>query len=137
LQWARLSGLHSLDLSHNRLSGKLQNTWASMVKVATLDLGDNLLTGGIPNVWFSLKSAVKIDLSLNLLSGKFPVTWGVMADKDTYKLKSVDVSNNVCMNQTELARSVRDSELGKDARVTVAVACCSSAATAKGALCKR
>jgi hypothetical protein len=129
--------MQALDISHNRLSGRLQSTWASMVKVANLDLGDNLLTGAIPNVWFSLKSAVKIDLSLNLLTGKFPVTWGVMADRDTYKLKSVDVSDNVCMNKTELARSVRDSEITADAVVTVAAACCSSAATAKAPLCKR
>lgn len=137
LQWARLSVLQTLDLSRNRLSGQLQSTWASMVNVQQLSLGDNLLTGTIPGVWFSMKSAVKIDLSLNLLTGKFPAIWGAMADRATYKLRAVDVSDNVCMTQSVLAGSVKDSGIERGAAVTVALSCCSSAATAKAPLCKK
>jgi hypothetical protein len=108
-----------------------------MVNVQQLTLGDNLLTGGIPSMWFSMKSAVKIDLSLNLLSGKFPLTWGAMADREMYALKTVDVSDNICMDQAELLKSVKDSGIEKGAAVTVSVACCSSAATAKAPLCKK
>jgi hypothetical protein len=108
-----------------------------MVNVQQLALGDNLLTGSVPGVWFSMKSAVKIDLSLNLLSGKFPVTWGAMADRATYKLEKVDVSDNVCMNQAELKKSVQDSGIERGDAVAVTVSCCSSAATAKTPLCKK
>ncbi|GMN68465.1 hypothetical protein TIFTF001_037533 [Ficus carica] len=66
-----LSGLRSLNLSHNHLSGKIPNKIGGLKSVESLDLSNNRLFGAIPQSMSNLTSLNHLNLSHNL-SGKIP-----------------------------------------------------------------
>ena len=69
---ARLSNLQTLDLSDNRLLGKIPDEFKDLTNLHTLNLQGNQLTGGIPRELSGLTNLRILDLSDNDLSGRIP-----------------------------------------------------------------
>ncbi|XP_062015937.1 receptor-like protein EIX2 [Rosa rugosa] len=81
------SGLSSLDLSSNKLSGRISFLCASKNRNLTfLDLSNNSFSGELPNCWKHLENLVILDLSNNAFSGKIPTSIGSLASLETLKL---------------------------------------------------
>ena len=73
MTWANLGNLKSLDLSHNRLDGRIdQISWENLDNLRELDLSENLLKGEIPGTIGDLGSLERLDLGHNGLSGEIP-----------------------------------------------------------------
>ncbi|XP_021739689.1 probable LRR receptor-like serine/threonine-protein kinase At3g47570 [Chenopodium quinoa] len=64
--------LVGLDISNNKLSGKVQSGLASCVSLLYLYMQGNFFHGPIPSSLSFLKSMQELDLSLNKLSGHIP-----------------------------------------------------------------
>ncbi|KAM7481656.1 hypothetical protein LguiB_006239 [Lonicera macranthoides] len=69
---ARLEGLVSLNLSRNNLKGNIIQEIGKMAKLEVLDLSHNWLSGEIPVGLASLNFLSVLDLSSNNFSGKIP-----------------------------------------------------------------
>ncbi|GAB2267578.1 hypothetical protein Dimus_002557, partial [Dionaea muscipula] len=67
-----LSGLHTLYLSRNSLSGPLPSAVANLKSLQQLDLSGNLLSGSLPDSLFSLSCLNTLDLSFNNFTGSLP-----------------------------------------------------------------
>ncbi|XP_062076591.1 receptor-like protein EIX2 [Humulus lupulus] len=67
-----LSALRGLNLSHNHLSGNIPINIEELKSLESLDLSNNKLVGAIPQSMANLMSLNKLDLSYNNLSGKIP-----------------------------------------------------------------
>ncbi|XP_040361909.1 receptor-like protein EIX1 [Rosa chinensis] len=81
------SELSSLDLSSNKLSGRISFLCASKNRNLTfLDLSNNSFSGELPNCWKHLENLVILDLSNNAFSGKIPTSIGSLAFLETLKL---------------------------------------------------
>ncbi|XVE53105.1 hypothetical protein DITRI_Ditri02bG0177700 [Diplodiscus trichospermus] len=79
-----------LNLSHNKISGKLGNL-SSCENLSIFDLSDSILSGDIPAVLFSdFRSLKSLDLSQNNFSGNFPT----FEFKDIGKLVGSNLSDN-------------------------------------------
>ncbi|KAH0461820.1 hypothetical protein IEQ34_009395 [Dendrobium chrysotoxum] len=68
--WKLSSNVITLDLSHNRLTGRLLQSLEFMSKLSTLDLSYNQFTGEIPSILPTRLQ--RLHLSYNLLSGTLP-----------------------------------------------------------------
>ncbi|KAK9804146.1 hypothetical protein WJX73_004986 [Symbiochloris irregularis] len=77
--WTGIPGLHSLDLSRNRLSGTLPAEWANTFIDATyIDVSINLIQGMLPSEWTNATAFNKLqhlNLSSNYVTG-IPAGWG-------------------------------------------------------------
>lgn len=62
----------SIDLSYNRLVGKIPEEIGSLLGLINLDLSSNFLTGNIPYKIGNLQGLESLDLSSNQLSGEIP-----------------------------------------------------------------
>ncbi|KAH7522564.1 hypothetical protein FEM48_Zijuj07G0152000 [Ziziphus jujuba var. spinosa] len=67
-----LSGLIALDLSRNDLSGEIPKNIGKMIYLESLDLSENLFSGGIPMSLSNLTLLKHLNLSFNFLSGRIP-----------------------------------------------------------------
>lgn len=117
--WGTLLELEVLRLSHNPLAGFLPEPWGGLAALRTLDLGSCNLGGSLPVTWFGLRKIRNINLSGNVLKGILPTEWGVMGDSGGYELRSLDLSNNPCMDQAALQNSIRQSKITASGRVVV------------------
>ena len=71
---ASLTGLTTLDLSYNQLTGTIPDL-KNLSSLTTLDVSDNSLSGAIPDL-SSLSSLTYLDLSYNQLTGQIPFRAG-------------------------------------------------------------
>ncbi|KAG6658380.1 hypothetical protein CIPAW_04G156800 [Carya illinoinensis] len=85
---ANLSGLTTLFLDQNRLSGTLPSDINSWKLLNTLNLSRNEISGQIPKELGSLLGLTELDLSENQLSGPIPSKLGLL------KLTSFNLSSN-------------------------------------------
>ncbi|KAK3422979.1 hypothetical protein EUGRSUZ_G03336 [Eucalyptus grandis] len=67
--WKRIE---VMDLSDNKIHGRLPTSIGNMTTLSNFDLSDNLVRGGIPSSIGSLYSLVNFDLSNNNLTGTLP-----------------------------------------------------------------
>ncbi|CAL1368795.1 unnamed protein product [Linum trigynum] len=67
-----LKFVRSIDLSRNKLVGKVPEEITRLGGLQSLNLSDNSLTGDIPRDIGSMRSLESIDLSLNQISGEIP-----------------------------------------------------------------
>ncbi|CAA6655893.1 unnamed protein product [Spirodela intermedia] len=76
---SNLGNLHELslglNLSSNRLSGKLPASFGNLGKLEVLDLSNNSLSGEMPPELEKMISISSINLSYNHFSGKLPPDW--------------------------------------------------------------
>ncbi|KAH1150866.1 hypothetical protein GYH30_044737 [Glycine max] len=70
--WEHLSSLEYLDLSDNKLSGKLPQSLGTLVNLGALALRNNSLTGKLPFTLKNCTSLYMLDVGENLLSGTIP-----------------------------------------------------------------
>lgn len=70
-------------------------------------------------VWSGLRALRSLDLSNNLLTGSFPVEWGIMQDRKRYKLRSINLANNPCMDGALVQATIRQSGIRAGGRVVV------------------
>ncbi|KAH0970658.1 hypothetical protein GBA52_022814 [Prunus armeniaca] len=63
-----------LDLSENKLSGRIPESIGQMSNLVYLDLSENKLSGRIPESIGQMSNLVHLDLSKNKLSGRIPET---------------------------------------------------------------
>lgn len=127
-RWAQLQRLEVLDASNNRLTGTLPDAWAGLAaSLRELHLARNRLSGQLPPVWRGLRRLVVLDVGGNRLHGGVPREWGTFAAA-THALVHLDLSNNPCMAQPGLGRSVTRSGIARGGRVAVATSCCAPGA---------
>ncbi|TYI16032.1 hypothetical protein ES332_A08G227800v1 [Gossypium tomentosum] len=81
--------LKSIDLSCNKLSGKIPRELASLQGLINLNLSRNMLRGSIIREISQLKSLDSLDLSTNNLSGEIPESMSELSF-----LSMLDFSNN-------------------------------------------
>ncbi|KAG2390150.1 uncharacterized protein HKW66_Vig0224440 [Vigna angularis] len=67
-----LTGLHSLNLSNNKLAGEIPNEIGNMKNLESLDFSTNQLGGEIPESLSRLSFLGFLNLSFNNLTGKIP-----------------------------------------------------------------
>ncbi|KAG6722712.1 hypothetical protein I3842_03G173600 [Carya illinoinensis] len=84
----KLSGLTTLDLSDNELSGEIPVGIQAWKKLNELNLANNRLYGEIPSEIGGLQVLNYLDLSGNLFSGKIPL------ELQNLKLNLLNLSNN-------------------------------------------
>ncbi|KAG4938928.1 hypothetical protein JHK86_045069 [Glycine max] len=70
--WEHLSSLEYLDLSDNKLSGKLPQSLGTLVNLGALALRNNSLTGKLPFTLKNCTSLYMLGVGENLLSGTIP-----------------------------------------------------------------
>ncbi|KAK9159040.1 hypothetical protein Scep_005614 [Stephania cephalantha] len=68
--------LHSLQLGHNRISGRLPEGLGNLLNLTELILEQNLFTGTIPSSIGKLHKLRRLNLNGNNLSGKIPTSIG-------------------------------------------------------------
>ncbi|XP_059455863.1 receptor-like protein 56 isoform X2 [Corylus avellana] len=68
----KLSSIHALNLSHNQLTGSIPQTFSNLTKLESLDLSHNKLSGKIPSELIDLYSLEVFTVAYNNLSGKLP-----------------------------------------------------------------
>jgi Leucine-rich repeat (LRR) protein len=82
--------LESLNLSNNKLCGKIPSHFGNLVSIIDfLDLSSNFLTGEIPPTLGSLSNLQNLNLSRNNLTGHIPSSMVGMSS-----LSSIDLSYN-------------------------------------------
>ncbi|XP_068311081.1 receptor-like protein kinase BRI1-like 3 [Pyrus communis] len=71
--WLTCNNLNLLNVSHNKLTGKLSGSFLSCKNVSTIDLSYNNFSGELPNSFIAKASASLkyLDLSRNNFSGNF------------------------------------------------------------------
>ncbi|XP_027925284.1 receptor-like protein EIX2 [Vigna unguiculata] len=70
--WKFVDRLLFLDLSSNELSGKIPNSMGTLVKLEALVLRNNSLMGELPSSLKNCKNLIMLDVSENMLSGPIP-----------------------------------------------------------------
>ncbi|KAG9141779.1 hypothetical protein Leryth_027220 [Lithospermum erythrorhizon] len=81
--------LVNLELTANRLMGKLPDWLGQLFNLQQLGIGGNLLEGPIPDSIGRLRNLESITLALNKLSGPLPESFGQLE-----KLSILDISSN-------------------------------------------
>lgn len=84
-----LARLEQLDLSYNRLSGRIPEDLSGLRSLSILDLSWNSLQGRLPPSLGQLAGLQKVDLSGNMLSGAIPEEMGSLG-----QLVLLDLSRN-------------------------------------------
>ena len=68
-----MTGLFSMIVRFNQLSGKIPDAMGSMMRLNGMDLGINQLSGAIPDAMVSMRMLESIDINSNLLTGTIPL----------------------------------------------------------------
>ncbi|KAH7423977.1 hypothetical protein KP509_12G083900 [Ceratopteris richardii] len=84
-----LTGLQSLDMSHNKLRGQLSSQLGRLVNLVILKLESNEFTGTIPPALGQLRNVQYIYLTDNMLQGPIPHEIGLLRN-----LYWLDLANN-------------------------------------------
>ena len=92
---AFLTDLERLDLSHNQLNGAIPGELGALADMETLDLAGNRLSGGIPRALAGLTDLEVLDLRYNELGGTIPSELGALADLQTLNLAGNRLSGNI------------------------------------------
>nr|GEV59137.1 leucine-rich repeat-containing protein [Tanacetum cinerariifolium] len=90
--WTTFSGIEFLNISHNRIQGKLTrdlDCWVNWGSLAVLSVENNRLSGGIPESMGEISSLKSLNMRRNNLAGKLPLS--VMSSKS---LLIVDLADN-------------------------------------------
>ena len=66
--------MRSIDLSNNKLTGKIPDEICNLIELKTLNLSGNMLTGMIPQNIGQLEQLESLDLSRNRLFGSLPAS---------------------------------------------------------------
>ena len=90
-----LADLERLDLSHNQLSGAIPAELGALADLETLDLAGNRLSGSIPRALAGLVDLEVLDLRYNELSGTIPRELGALADLQALNLAGNKLSGNI------------------------------------------
>ncbi|KAL4272146.1 hypothetical protein GQ457_13G028960 [Hibiscus cannabinus] len=72
LELGNLSEIHSLNLSHNNLIGVIPSSFSKLKQLESLDLSYNNLSGEIPNQLVEMNSLEVFSVAHNNLSGSIP-----------------------------------------------------------------
>jgi hypothetical protein len=82
-----LSSIHALNLSYNQLTGSIPQTFSNLTKLESLDLSHNNLSGEIPSVLIDLNFLEVFSVAYNNLSSKVPDRKAQFAtfDNSSYK----------------------------------------------------
>jgi Leucine-rich repeat (LRR) protein len=82
-----LSSIHALNLSYNQLTGSIPQTFSNLTKLESLDLSHNNLSGEIPLVLIDLTFLEVFTVAYNNLSGRVPDRKAQFAtfDKSSYE----------------------------------------------------
>jgi Leucine-rich repeat (LRR) protein len=82
-----LSSIHALNLSYNQLTGSIPQTFSNLTKLESLDLSHNNLSGEIPSVLIDLTFLEVFTVAYNNLSGRVPDMKAQFAtfDKSSYE----------------------------------------------------
>ncbi|KAI8556389.1 hypothetical protein RHMOL_Rhmol05G0249100 [Rhododendron molle] len=104
-----LAGLHSLNLSRNTLTGKIVQEIGQMEMLESLDLSTNRLSGEIPGSLAHLNFLSVLNLSSNNLSGKIPLStqlqsFNASAYSRNFELCGVPLPNK-CPGEEKTAES--------------------------------
>jgi len=67
-----LSSIHALNLSYNQLTGSIPQAFSNLTKLESLDLSHNNLSGEIPSVLIDLTFLEVFTVAYNNLSGRLP-----------------------------------------------------------------
>ncbi|KAI3684327.1 hypothetical protein L6452_33550 [Arctium lappa] len=67
-----LNQIHSLNLSHNQLSGPIPVNFSNLANIESLDLSSNNLIGEVPSELIKLNTLAVFNVSYNNLSGRLP-----------------------------------------------------------------
>jgi len=86
-----------LDLSKNKFSGSLSFLCVgnSVEILYQLDLSNNKLSGKIPDCWSHFKSLAYLDLSQNQLSGKIPSSMGFLIELQALLLRNNNLTDDI------------------------------------------
>ncbi|KAL7711231.1 Surface antigen-like protein [Lotmaria passim] len=85
--WARLSNLRSLDLSHTALRGAIPDAWNGMRSLQSIKVSHTNACKGLPN--WNISTLQTADLSNNKMGGTLSSAWAGMGS-----LASVDITGN-------------------------------------------
>ena len=85
----RLDRLTRLDLSDNQITGRLPGALSALSALTRLDLSGNRITGAIPGALGSLGSLNRLDLSDNRITGRLPGALSALS-----ALTRLDLSGN-------------------------------------------
>jgi hypothetical protein len=72
LELGELSSIHALNLSYNHLIGSIPQTFSNLAQLESLDLSHNNLSGEIPSTLIDLNFLAVFSVAYNNLSGKVP-----------------------------------------------------------------
>ncbi|KAH1031114.1 hypothetical protein J1N35_043288 [Gossypium stocksii] len=73
IQMTRLKGIRSLNVSNNLLTGQIPSSLGNMTFLESLDLSHNNLSGVLPHALVGLASLLFFNVSFNNLSGMIPI----------------------------------------------------------------
>ncbi|KAL5798774.1 hypothetical protein ACOSQ2_003594 [Xanthoceras sorbifolium] len=90
-----LTNMSGIDLSCNKLTGKIPFQIRNLTMIGTLNLSHNKLTGPIPSTFSNLEQIESLDLSCNNLNGKIPPQL-----VDLYTLEVFNVAYNNLFGKT-------------------------------------
>ncbi|KAM7478320.1 hypothetical protein LguiA_026533 [Lonicera macranthoides] len=115
---ASLTGLISLNLSRNNLKGKIIQEIGQIEKLEVLDLSENQLSGEIPMGLASLNFLCVLDLSSNNFSGKIPSSTQLQSFDGSVYAGNRELCGpplpNKCAGEDESASLLPSTNHGKD-----------------------
>ncbi|PIN20844.1 Leucine-rich repeat protein [Handroanthus impetiginosus] len=89
------TGLTSIYLSDNNMSGPIPDVFANMTSLSLLDLSENGLEGGIPKYFGNMSNLLDIDLSWNNLTGELSELMTNLSGPLEQKLQSLRLIGNI------------------------------------------
>ncbi|RVX06850.1 Leucine-rich repeat receptor protein kinase MSL1 [Vitis vinifera] len=95
LSIGKITGLASLVLSNNHLSGEIPLIWNDKPDLYIVDMENNSLSGEIPSSMGTLNSLMFLILSGNKLSGEIPSSLQNCKDMDSFDLGDNRLSGNL------------------------------------------
>ncbi|WKA04189.1 hypothetical protein VitviT2T_022246 [Vitis vinifera] len=95
LSLGKITGLTSLVLSNNHLSGEIPLIWNDKPDLYIVDMANNSLSGEIPSSMGTLNSLMFLILSGNKLSGEIPSSLQNCKDMDSFDLGDNRLSGNL------------------------------------------
>ncbi|KAJ9683270.1 hypothetical protein PVL29_019030 [Vitis rotundifolia] len=95
LSIGKITGLTSLVLSNNHLSGQIPLIWNDKPDLYIVDMANNSLSGEIPSSMGTLNSLMFLILSGNKLSGEIPSSLKNCKDMDSFDLGDNRLSGNL------------------------------------------
>lgn len=93
--FSNLTGLRTLSLRLNALTGPLPSDLASCVSLRNLYLQGNLFSGDIPEILFSLRDLVRLNLASNSFSGEISPSFNNLTRLRTLYLENNQLSGSM------------------------------------------